>query len=363
MKRLLITPLLLLALAAPAWATPTLGGPVAPDGRTRVTIDFPLALRAQNQGGSDGYGLCVFTSIMHAARWQKETPLEDFQTLMRQEPGGGWPAKVDRMIARYAPAVDYFQYEGRDPVVIREALRGSRLPSVTYSGRDPHYRTWIAHMVNVVHYDDQWVCILDNNYIGANDLVWMTPAEFLERWRGKGSGWVVILLKEPPERLPPPIQDPSGVGQAPHDDDAVVYTWYYHQADPYRVYLYCDNDLVGGYDFQHHYFRFYAADEDKWLGKGCPPFPPPLVTPHQPSGPVGTAKDYGIPLNLFPPRNQQEERWTRKGQPSRRDELLKLLAPRVKPDPSPAGPAGAPLGSAAVMGVVLLVLCLFGKEV
>src|SRR5436305_7540489 len=103
MKRLLVTPLLLLALAAAARATPTLGGPVAPDGRTRVTIDLPLALRAANTGGSDGYGLCVFTSIMHAARWQKETPLEDFQTLMRQEPGGGWPAKVDRMIAKYGP--------------------------------------------------------------------------------------------------------------------------------------------------------------------------------------------------------------------------------------------------------------------
>src|SRR3954453_3639692 len=139
MKRLLVTPLLLLVVAGAAWATPTLGGPVAPDGRTRVAIDFPPALRPPNTGGSDGYGLCVFTSVMHAARWQKETPLEDFQTLMRKEPGGGWPEKLDKMIARYAPGVDYCQYEGRDAAVLRLALAGNRLPSVTYSGRDPHY--------------------------------------------------------------------------------------------------------------------------------------------------------------------------------------------------------------------------------
>ncbi len=55
MKRLLTVPLILLLLAASARATPQLGGPVAPDGKTRVQIDFPLALRAANSAGRDGY--------------------------------------------------------------------------------------------------------------------------------------------------------------------------------------------------------------------------------------------------------------------------------------------------------------------
>src|SRR5438093_7986957 len=206
MKRLAFVPLLVLLLAADVSATPQLGGPIAPDGRTRVQIDFPLALRSANSVGRDGYGLCVFTSVMHAARWQKEGPLEDFQALMRRELGGGWPEKLDRMIAKYAPGVDYFQYEGRDPTVLKLALAGQRLPSVTYNGRDPHYRGGISHMVNLVHFDEHWACILDNNFVGENDLVWMTPSEFLERWRGRGSGWAVILLREPPD---PPAEAPT----------------------------------------------------------------------------------------------------------------------------------------------------------
>src|SRR5439155_25924438 len=139
-------------------------------------------------------------------------------------------------------------------------------------------------------------------------------------------------------------------------------TWYYHKRDPYRVYLYCEGATVGAYDFKADYFRFYAADEDRWLSKGPPPFLPPPVVANQPSGVIGYAEDYGIPLHLFPPRNQSDERWTRKGQPARKDEILKLLEPKKKPDPSPADPSSVSIGSALLVGLVMLALCLFGKE-
>lgn len=362
MKRFSMTVLLILVLALPAGAAPTLGGPTSPDGKTRVTIDLPPALRHDNTVGRDGSGLCVFWSITFAARWQKETALEDFAVLMQSERGGGWPQRVDQMIAKYAPGVDYLQYEGRDPVVIQAALKGKRLPAVTYAGRDPHYKGWIAHMVNVVHYDERWVCILDNNHIGENDLVWMTPAEFLQRWRGKGSGWAVVLLKEPPQQPPSPGPTRQRHSQARGSQETVKYVWYYHRGDPYRIYLYCQEDyLVGAYDFRELYFRFYAGDEEKWLAKCRPPFPPPLVVPHQPSGPVATAEDYGVPLDMFPPRSDKEERWTRKGQPASKAELLLLLEPRNNPHPSPAGPEETSLGSAGVVGLGIVILSLFGK--
>src|SRR6202030_2027387 len=95
MKRLLITPLLILAFAGGGLAAPTLGGPISPDAKTKVAIDFPLALRHHNTAGRDGSGLCVFWSITHAARWQLETPLADLGTLMEKERGGGWPERVD----------------------------------------------------------------------------------------------------------------------------------------------------------------------------------------------------------------------------------------------------------------------------
>lgn len=118
---------------------------------------------------------------------------------MRKEPGGGYPEKLDRMINKYAAGAQYIQYEGRDPSVLDFALKTGRMPCVTYSGRDGvHYRGSIAHMVCLVHLDENSACILDNNYIGENELLWMSRSEFLERW----SGWAVVLLNPAPPPCP-----------------------------------------------------------------------------------------------------------------------------------------------------------------
>jgi hypothetical protein len=181
----------------------TVGGPTGPDGKTEVTCDLPADQRTRNVGGRDGAGLCVFTSIGHSARWQHETRLEDFQQAMRAEPGGGYPEKVDAMIAKYGKGTPYVQYEGRDPTILKDALASGRMPAVTYNGHDPHYgNATIAHMVNLVYLDDQWACVLDNNFIGENELVWLSSKEFLQRWTGGRTGWTVILLAPPPPPVP-----------------------------------------------------------------------------------------------------------------------------------------------------------------
>jgi len=175
----------------------TVGGPTSPSGK-EIECDLPLSQRTKNVGGRDGAGLCVFSSIGHAARWQNEKRLVDFQKQMTKEPGGGYPEKVDRMIAKYGKGTPYIQYEGHDPIILKLALKTGRMPSVTYDGHDPHYSGSIAHMVNLIYLDDQEACILDNNFI--DELVWMSAKEFSERWTGDG-GWAVILLAPPP---PPP---------------------------------------------------------------------------------------------------------------------------------------------------------------
>lgn len=177
------------------------GGPVAPDGKTEVVCDLPVDQRMRNVGGRDGAGLCVFTSIMHSARYQNEQRLWNFQADMRKEPGGGYPAKVDKMIAKYGAGTVYGQYEGGDPTVLEAALATGRMPGITYDGRDPHYRGTIAHMVNLVYLDKTQAAILDNNFVGEKELVWMSRDEFLSRWRGNGGGWAVVLFAPPP---PPP---------------------------------------------------------------------------------------------------------------------------------------------------------------
>ncbi len=180
---------------------PKSGGKTSPDGTVEITCDLPVSEMKKNVGGSDGAGLCVFTSIFHAAKFQNERTLFNFQEQMRKEPGGGWPEKVDKMMSKYASGVQYVQSTEGDQEILRAALRSNRMVSVTYNGFDDFYgNRSIAHMVNLVHLDDRWAAIVDNNHI--QDVVWMSNPEFMKRFNGGGSGWAVILLKAGPP-MPP----------------------------------------------------------------------------------------------------------------------------------------------------------------
>lgn len=205
MKRVvaaLVVVVLALPLLAQEFGKISLGGPVGPDGKTEVACDLPVDQRTRNVGGRDGAGLCVFTSVQNSARYQNESRLVNFQADMRKEPGGGYPSKLDTMIARYGKGTPYLQYEGGDPAILEAALATGRMPGITYDGRDPHYRGTIAHMVNLVYLDKNIACCLDNNFIGEQELVWMSRDEFLSRWRGNGGGWAVVLLSPPPPPVP-----------------------------------------------------------------------------------------------------------------------------------------------------------------
>src|SRR5438034_1317674 len=105
-----------LALAASS----QIGGNTSPDGKEEILCDLPGAEQLHNTGGmgprgpGTGAGLCVFTSIEHTGRFQNEATLIGFQKKMTHEPGGGYPDKVDAMLAKYAPSVVYVQYTGKD---------------------------------------------------------------------------------------------------------------------------------------------------------------------------------------------------------------------------------------------------------
>jgi hypothetical protein len=214
MKRLTaLLSLLFLAHAAGARVDESVGafkptaGPQSPDGQVSVVTDLPQELRMRNTGGmgrggpGTGAGLCVWTSMEHAGRYQNEKALWGLQKWMTSKPGGGDPGKVDRLLPQYAPDVDYVQSTDGDPAFLELALRTRRMVCVTYAGRDDFYRGPIAHMVNLVYLDGQRACILDNNR--PQVYVWMTREEFLTRWRGMGGGWALVFLHSPP---PPPLK-------------------------------------------------------------------------------------------------------------------------------------------------------------
>jgi hypothetical protein len=128
---------------------------------------------------------------------------------MRHHPGGGYPAKVDRMIQQFCqekhlPRPDYIQVEGADLEILKAACRSGRMPGVTYSfsptGRYGGHR--IAHMVNLVNADDKHFVVLDNNYPGSSHYEWLSPEEFHKTYTGGRSGWAIIPLRPGPP-LPP----------------------------------------------------------------------------------------------------------------------------------------------------------------
>lgn len=188
----------------------------------RATADLPNTQHKRNVGGSDGAGLCVYTSAWHAAIWQDEKTLFDFRKWMERRPGGSYPEKFDATLKAYCaekgmPLPGYVQHTGGDEEFLRLALRTGRMPCVTYCGVDgsaSYGGEVIAHMVNVVHLDEARACVLDNNFPGR--WLWMSAAEFLERWRGVradgrpyyigrnavGGGWAIVLLASPPSPYP-----------------------------------------------------------------------------------------------------------------------------------------------------------------
>jgi len=187
------------------------GGNVSPDGSTEIGCDLPARLHLRNTGGSDGLGLCVFTSIAHGARWQNLALLEDFRDWMKSRPGGGWPEKVDRMIAAIAaekkqPVPEYLQLQGGKELfpIFRAALESGRMVQVTYSF-SPTRRyggAKISHMVSLVGLTDRWAVILDNNYPGGDNYEWMSVDQFAATFTGGRAGWAFILLNGGPPPLP-----------------------------------------------------------------------------------------------------------------------------------------------------------------
>lgn len=178
-----------------------IGGRISPDGTEPIACDLPDGEHLKNAGGSDGSGLCVFTSVEHAARWQNDASALGFQGKMKREPGGGYPEKLDRMMKKHCPLTPFLQYTGNNPALLRAAIRSGRMPAVTY-GFSPRYQSRIAHMVNLVHFSEKWACVLDNNFPGSQKYEWMSPGEFQRRWIMGGGGWAVFLLSPPPPPIP-----------------------------------------------------------------------------------------------------------------------------------------------------------------
>ncbi len=296
-----------------------------------VQCDLPDSQQLKNIGGTDGAGLCVWTSLGHAARWSNTVCLANFQEYMSHFKGGGWPQRVKEEIPKLArkngaaAVPEFINYEGNDPAILDLCLKTGRMASVTY-GYGERYRQRIAHMVNLVHFDAQYACVLDNNFPSAKNLEWMSRQEFIRRWTMQGGGWAVVLLDPPPPPVPiarlqrcreeppmfglvttltaltlgqwgggscgpvgPPAFSPMNFA-APQIPAAPVAQqpaeqlirrapfWEKRNRDPGRAYLMKGLRQFGCWECGERYFRSYDPDWKTWGKKvGTPPdWAPPL---------------------------------------------------------------------------------------
>jgi hypothetical protein len=195
--------------ALPVLARISIAGPTAPDGATQVAVDLPADQRIKNIGSRvDGAGMCVMSSVEMAARWANLEDLRGLRDWCAKQSGGAYPAKVDRQLREYAAfrsinVPEYGQLEDASYDDVAAVLRSGRLACVTYAGYDGvRYRGPIAHMVCAVHANGAWVALLDNNAVGENELMWMTPQEFDRRFRDMGGGWLFWWCSPPPPPVP-----------------------------------------------------------------------------------------------------------------------------------------------------------------
>jgi len=199
MKQILAAALLsLVMLAGCGHVAIDYGGPIK--GVTPVvrkeypTVNLPLNLRQPNWLGNKREGSCVHATVVMLFRWQGRYAMANH---WRNTYGNGevadetWDArdslakKFDREGVRYA-----YTIKG-DVAFLEWACSTRRGCGVTVMGG--------KHMVALVHFDNEWAGILDNNDIDT--ITWVARETFVAEWQNS-NGWAVTPVYTPAPPLP-----------------------------------------------------------------------------------------------------------------------------------------------------------------
>jgi len=184
MIRVFLTLALLLSVAGCETAPFT--GPVTA-AKERPTVNVPLALRQSNWIGNQGEGSCVHATMISLLRWQYRLNTADYwrRTYGDGEYPEGLANKLDNEGIRYAYVTN------GDVRFLEWAVRTRRGCGITVMGG--------AHFVALVHLDDNWAAILDNNNVSK--FKWVPRATLIAEWKAS-HGWAVTPIYTPAAPLP-----------------------------------------------------------------------------------------------------------------------------------------------------------------
>ena len=184
MKRILVV-LVLLACLAGCKVSGDFG--ISAAKKERPTVNVPESLRQSNWIGDRGMGSCVHASMISLLRWQYRLKTADHwrQTYGDGEQPEDLAAKFDREGIRYAYVTN------GDVRFLEWACRTRRGCGITVMGG--------AHMVALVHLDDKWAAILDNNNV--ENFIWVPRETLIAEWKAS-YGWAVTPIYAPAAPLP-----------------------------------------------------------------------------------------------------------------------------------------------------------------
>ena len=183
LKRLLLVLVLLVPFAG--CESPGIVAP--PVLRERPTVNLPLSMRQPNWIGVRGQGSCTWATMVSLLRWQSRYHTADW---VRSNYGDGeypedYAAKLDQAGVRYAYVTN------GDVRFLELACRTRRGCGITVMGG--------AHFVALVHLDDKWAAILDNN---VEKFIWVPRETLIAEWKAS-YGWAVTPVYTPAAPLPP----------------------------------------------------------------------------------------------------------------------------------------------------------------
>lgn len=165
----------------------------------RASAPIPPGQHVRNEGGSDGAGLCVISSMLANGQYQEVPGLEgakqsQFWQTAKSRPGGYGPDKLIGLIRETLPGEKYASLLNASPEDLDRLSRaGYPIGGVMAWGQG--YPGRISHMISLAHYrKDGNACIVDNNFPG--EYHWMPAAEYDARFRANGS-WAFIWTRLP----------------------------------------------------------------------------------------------------------------------------------------------------------------------